>query len=61
MFSKPLILLNKKYFYLMFTWQMFISIIEVLSFYKTAFHKNNKHFRGHIYEQILFKKILGNS
>ena len=39
MFSKPLILLNKKYFYLMFTWQMFKCIIEILSFLKTAFHK----------------------
>ena len=37
--SKPLILLDKKYFYLMFTWQMFICIIGVLSFIKTAFHK----------------------
>ena len=37
--SKPLILLDKKYFYLMFTWQMFNCIIEILSFYKTAFHK----------------------
>ena len=37
--SKPLILLDKKYFYLMFTWQMFICIIEVLSLIKTAFHK----------------------
>ena len=37
--SKPLILLDKKYFYLMFTWQMFSCIIEILSFYKTAFHK----------------------
>ena len=39
MFSKPLILLDKKYFYLMFTWQMFICIIGVLSLIKTAFHK----------------------
>ena len=37
--SKPLILLDKKYFYLMFTWQMFICIIGVLSLIKTAFHK----------------------
>ena len=37
--SKPLILLDKKYFYLMFTWQMFISIIRVLPFIKVAFHK----------------------
>ena len=37
--SKPLILLDKKYFYLMFTWQMFISIIRVLTFIKVAFHK----------------------
>ena len=37
--SKPLILLDKKYFYLMFTWQMCNCIIEILSFYKTAFHK----------------------
>ena len=39
MTSKPLILLDKKYFYLMFTWQMFICIIGVLSLIKTAFHK----------------------
>ena len=39
MYSKPLILLDKKYFYLMFTWQMFICIIGVLSLIKTAFHK----------------------
>jgi len=39
MSSKPLILLDKKYFYLMFTWQMFICIIGVLSLIKTAFHK----------------------
>ena len=39
MSSKPLILLDKKYFYLMFTWQMFISIIRVLPFIKVAFHK----------------------
>ena len=39
MFSKPLILLNKKYFYLMFTWQMFICIIEELSLIKTAIRK----------------------
>ena len=39
MFSKPLILLDKKYFYLMFTWQMFICIIGVLSLIKTVFHK----------------------
>ena len=37
--SKPLILLDKKYFYLMFTWQMFISIIRILPFIKVAFHK----------------------
>ena len=37
--SKPLILLDKKYFYLMFTWQMFICIIGILSLIKTAFHK----------------------
>ena len=37
--SKPLILLDKKYFYLMFTWQMFIWIIEELSLIRTAFHK----------------------
>jgi len=37
--SKPLILLDKKYFYLMFTWQMFICIIGVLSLIKTAFLK----------------------
>ena len=37
--SKPLILLDKKYFYLMFTWQMFICIIGVLSLIRTAFHK----------------------
>ena len=37
--SKPLILLDKKYFYLMFTWQMFICIIEELSLIRTAFHK----------------------
>ena len=37
--SKPLILLDKKYFYLMFTWQMFNCIIEILSLIKTAFHK----------------------
>ena len=37
--SKPLILLDKKYFYLMFTWQMYNCKIEILSFYKTAFHK----------------------
>jgi len=37
--SKPLILLDKKYFYLMFTWQMFICIIEELSQIKTAIHK----------------------
>ena len=37
--SKPLILLDKKYFYLMFAWQMFICIIGVLSLIKTAFHK----------------------
>lgn len=37
--SKPLILLDKKYFYLMFTWQMFICIIGVLSLIKTVFHK----------------------
>ena len=36
--SKPLILLDKKYFYLMFTWQMFISIIRILPFIKVAFH-----------------------
>jgi len=51
MFCKPLILLDKKYFYLMFTWQMFICIIEELSLTKTAIHKNNKHFKGHFYEQ----------
>jgi len=39
MSSKPLILLDKKYFYLMFTWQMFICIIGVLSLIRTAFHK----------------------
>jgi len=39
MSSKPLILLDKKYFYLMFTWQMFISIIRILPFIKVAFHK----------------------
>ena len=39
MYSKPLILLDKKYFITMFTWQMFNCIIEILSFYKTAFHK----------------------
>jgi hypothetical protein len=39
MYSKPLILLDKKYFYLMFTWQMFICIIGILSLIKTAFHK----------------------
>ena len=39
MTSKPLILLDKKYFYLMFTWQMFISIIRILPFIKVAFHK----------------------
>ena len=39
MFFKPLILLDKKYFYLMFTWQMFICIIEELSLIKTAIHK----------------------
>jgi len=39
MYSKPLILLDKKYFITMFTWQMFTCIIEILSFYKTAFHK----------------------
>ena len=39
MYSKPLILLDKKYFIAMFTWQMFTCIIEILSFYKTAFHK----------------------
>ena len=39
MHSKPLILLDKKYFYLMFTWQMFICIIEGLSQIKTAIHK----------------------
>lgn len=39
MTSKPLILLDKKYFYLMFTWQMFICIIGVLSLIKTVFHK----------------------
>ena len=39
MTSKPLILLDKKYFYLMFTWQMFICIIGVLSLIRTAFHK----------------------
>ena len=37
--SKPLILLDKKYFYLMFTWQMFLSIIRLLPFIKVAFHK----------------------
>ena len=37
--SKPLILLDKKYFYLMFTWQMFISIIRILPFIKVVFHK----------------------
>jgi len=36
--SKPLILLNKKYFISMFTWQMFICIIDVLSLIKTAIH-----------------------
>ena len=39
MSSKPLILLDKKYFYLMFTWQMFISIIRILPFIKVVFHK----------------------
>ena len=39
MSSKPLILLDKKYIYLMFTWQMFISIIRILPFIKVAFHK----------------------
>ena len=36
--SKPLISLNKKYFISMFTWQMFICIIEILSSNKTAIH-----------------------
>ena len=39
MYSKPLILLDKKYFITMFTWQMFKCIIEILSFHKTAFLK----------------------
>ena len=39
MYSKPLILLDKKYFYLMFTWQKFICIIEELSLIKTAIRK----------------------
>ena len=36
--SKPLISLNKKYFISMFTWQLFICIIEILSSNKTAIH-----------------------
>ena len=36
MYSKPLILLNNKYFISMFTWQLFICIIEILSNLKTA-------------------------
>ncbi len=48
--SKPLISLTNKYFISMFTWQMFICIIDVLSLIKTAIHNTNKHFIGHIYE-----------
>ena len=36
--SKPLISLTNKYFISMFTWQMFICIIEILSSNKTAIH-----------------------